>query len=59
MSSIQAGLGVHGYGHRYHPGEGGLGRVEAAHLILEVFRRVGIPWDRQIKPLRGWEGSRG
>ena len=33
-----------------------MGRVEAAHLILEVFRRVGIPWDREIKPLRGWEG---
>jgi len=31
---------VHGYGHRYHPGEGGLGRAEAAHFTLKVFRRV-------------------
>jgi len=36
-----------------------MGRVETAPLILEVFRRVGIPWDRKINPLRGWEGSRG
>jgi len=53
--------GVHGYKHRYHPLEVGAGieRVEAAHLILEVFRKAQVPWDRKINPLRGWEGSRG
>ena len=37
----------------------GIGRVEAAHLILEVFWRAQVPWDREINPLRGWEDSRG
>jgi len=34
---------VHGYKHRYHFGEGGTERVEAAPLILEVFRRPNYP----------------
>jgi len=29
-----------------------IGRVEAAHLILEVFWRAQVPWDRKIKPFR-------
>uniref|UniRef100_A0A7C2P310 Uncharacterized protein n=1 Tax=candidate division WOR-3 bacterium TaxID=2052148 RepID=A0A7C2P310_UNCW3 len=48
---------MHGYKHRYHLGEGGTERVEATHLILEVFRRAEVPWDREIKPLTGWEGK--
>lgn len=34
-----------------------MSRAEAARLILEVFRRAHLPWNRPIKPLRGWEGS--
>jgi len=34
---------VHGYKHRYHLGEGGIERVEAAEFILEVFRRPKYP----------------
>jgi len=48
-------LWVHGYKHGYHFGEGGTEKVEAAQFILEVFRRLEVPWDREIKPLRGWE----
>jgi len=48
---------VHGYKHRYHLGEGGTEKVEAAEFILESFRRAKVPWDREIKPLRGWEGK--
>ena len=28
-----------------------MGRAEAAHLIVEVFRRAQVPWDREIKPV--------
>jgi len=45
----------------YHPevGEGGgvISRVEAAHHILEIIKKMDINWDRAIKPLPGWEGS--
>jgi len=51
---------VHGYRHRYHLRKGDIvSRREAAHLILEVFCRVGLPWWREAKPLKGWEGSHG
>ena len=32
-------------------------RVEAAHHILEIIKKMDINWDRAIKPLPGWEGS--
>jgi len=55
LSSFPQKEKVHGYKHRYHFGEGGTERLEAAQFILEVFRRAEVPWDREIKPLRGWE----
>jgi hypothetical protein len=44
----------------YHPIEGWDGqikRAEAAHLILDIMKRLDILWNRKIKPLPGWEGS--
>ena len=38
--------------------EGGvISRVEAAHHILKIIKKMDINWDRAIKPLPGWEGS--
>ena len=45
----------------YHPevveGGGVISRVEAAHHILEIIKKMDINWDRAIKALPGWEGS--
>ena len=44
----------------YHPDieEGGvISRIEAAHHILDIIKKMGINWDRVIKALPGWEGS--
>ncbi len=38
-------------------GGGVISRVEAAHHILEIIKKMDINWDRAIKPLPGWEGS--
>ncbi len=38
-------------------GGGVISRVEAAHHILEIIKKMDINWDRAIKPLPRWEGS--
>jgi len=44
----------------YHPIEGWDGqikRAEAAHLILDIMKRLDILWNREINALPGWEDS--
>ena len=31
-------------------------RAEAAHLILDIMKRLDILWNREINVLPGWEG---
>ena len=35
----------------------GMGRVEAAHLVLTLFSKLDVCWNRVPTRLPGWEGS--
>ncbi len=32
-------------------------RKEAAHRILGIMKRLGLPWQRKTQPLPGWRSS--
>jgi len=53
-------LHVDRYRDIYHPMEGWdrqIKRAEAAHLILDIMKRLDILWNREINALPGWEDS--
>jgi len=34
-----------------------ISRKEAAHRILGIMKKLGLPWQRKTQPLPGWRGS--
>jgi cell division protein FtsL len=34
-----------------------ISRKEAAHRILGIMKKLGLPWQRKAQPLAGWRSS--
>jgi len=32
-------------------------RKEAAHRVLDIMKKLGLPWQRKTQPLSGWRDS--